>query len=200
MNPVPVLAAALALSFALTPAGAGTLPRGFDDNPTVVDAVSKAASTGKPVIVYFSEQKCDACSALDGWLVRRDIRQAYGPAYHFSVLFADDLAPQERERWKSTYIPRGAPSWVVLAPDGSYLCTANGGFVNATAALEMHTVLTKAATKVLERKAAATKFVETKVPEAKAADARAVDAKSVMVRSVAPPIRSRPCNASALGV
>jgi len=195
MNTAPFLAAALAFSFALQPAGAGTLPRGFDDNPTVVDAVSKAATTGKPVIVYFSEQNCNACSALDGWLVRRDIREAYGPSYHFSVLFADDLAPEERERWKATYSPRGAPSWVVLAPDGSYLCTANGGFVNATTALEMHTVLTRATTRMLERRAAA-----AKVPEARGAEGAATDAKPLPVRAAESRIRVRPCNASALGV
>jgi len=184
-----VLAAVLALAAVLSPAGAGSLPRGFDDNPGVVEAVSKAASSGKPVIVYYSEQNCAACRALDGWLVRRDLREAYGVGYHFAVLFADDLTPQERERWQATYAPRGAPSWVVLAPDGSYLCTANGGFVNATTALEMHAVLGRAIASRAQRRAAAAKAAG---PDA--------DAKPAGVRPTETRVQVRPCNAAALGV
>jgi hypothetical protein len=141
------LAAAFALLLpALVPSALATnLPPGFDDNPSVVDAVAKARDTGKPVIVYFTEQNCSACGALDGWLLRSDIRQAFAGGYHFSMVFGDDMVPEERARWRATYSPRGAPSWVVLAADGSYLCTATGGFANATAALELHKVLSKAA-------------------------------------------------------
>lgn len=140
----PLIAAALA-ALATTASIAASLPPGFDDNPSVVDAVAKARSSGKPVIVYYTDQNCASCSALDGWLVRGDIRQAFAGAYHFSMVFADDLAPAERERWKTTYVPRGAaPAWIVLNADGSYLCTASGGFANAVEALELHKRLGRA--------------------------------------------------------
>ncbi|MFM1988918.1 MAG: hypothetical protein RJA99_1875 [Pseudomonadota bacterium] len=140
----PLIAAALA-ALATTASIAASLPPGFDDNPSIVDAVAKARTTGKPVIVYYTDQNCANCSALDGWLVRGDIRQAYAGAYHFSMVFADDLAPAERERWKSTYVPRGAaPAWIVLNADGRYLCTASGGFANAVEALELHKRLGRA--------------------------------------------------------
>jgi hypothetical protein len=143
----PAFAAALALSAGLIVPGAqaSTFPPGFDDNPSVIEALAKARNTGKPVIVYFTEHNCRACGALDGWLLRRDVRQAFGSAYHFSMVFGDDMVAEERARWRATYSPRGAPSWVVLAADGSYLCTSPGGFVNATAALELHKVLSRAA-------------------------------------------------------
>ena len=135
---------AATVALAAASALATTLPPGFDDNPSVVDAVAKARSTGKPVIVYFTEHNCQTCSALDGWLVRGDLRQAFGSGYHFSMVFGDDMVPEERERWKTTYSPKGAPAWVVLAADGSYLCTASGGFPSASAALELHKVLSRA--------------------------------------------------------
>jgi hypothetical protein len=146
MRSPAVAAAALALSLGLGAPGAhaSNLPPGFDDNPSVIDALAKARDTGKPVIVYFTEQNCRACGALDGWLLRSDVRQAFASGYHFSMVFGDDMVPQERARWRATYSPRGAPSWVVLAADGSYLCTSPGGFVNATAALELHKVLSRA--------------------------------------------------------
>jgi hypothetical protein len=141
-----LLVAALAALCATAAATAGPLPPSFDDSPSVVDAVAKAKVSGKPVIVYYTEQNCASCSALDGWLLRGDIRQAYAGAYHFSMVFADDLTPRERERWKATYVPKGAaPAWVVLNADGSYLCTAPGGFANAAEALELHRRLALAA-------------------------------------------------------
>jgi hypothetical protein len=139
----PILALSAA-ALAAT-AFATTLPPGFDDNPSVVDAVAKARTSGKPVVVYFTEHNCTACGALDGWLLRGDIRQAFKDAYHFSMVFGDDMVPGERERWRAIYAPKGAPAWVVLAADGSYLCTASGGFANATAALDLHRLLSKAA-------------------------------------------------------
>lgn len=143
-----VRAALLASLAALVPAASATgLPPGFDDNPSVIEALAKARATGKPVILYFTEHDCRSCSALDGWLVRGDIRQAFSGGYHFSMVFGDDMVPQERERWKATYSPGGAPAWVVLAADGRYLCTAPGGFVNATAAMELHKLLSRAVTR-----------------------------------------------------
>jgi hypothetical protein len=144
MNKPLLAAAALAAALAGVPAAATTLPPGYDDNPSVVDAVAKARSSGKPIVVYFTEHNCQACGALDGWLVRGDIRQAYKDAYHFSMVFGDDMVPEERERWRATYAPKGAPAWVVLASDGSYVCTASGGFPNATAALDLHRLLSRA--------------------------------------------------------
>ena len=146
-----ILVAATA-ALAAASAIASTLPPGFDDNPSVVDAVAKARSTGKPVILYFTDHNCHTCGALEGWLVRGDIRQAFGGGYHFSMVFGDDMVPEERERWKATYSPKGAPAWVVLAADGSYLCTASGGFPNASAALELHKVLSRATAKGGEAK------------------------------------------------
>lgn len=138
-------AAAAVVALATTASLAASLPPGFDDNPSVVDAVAKARTSGKPVIVYYTDQNCATCTALDGWLVRGDIRQAFAGSYHFSMVFADDLVPEERERWKATYVPRGtAPAWVVLNADGSYLCTASGGFANAVEALELHKRLGRA--------------------------------------------------------
>lgn len=150
MNKRLIVAAAAALATAST--FATTLPPGFDDNPSVVDAVAKARSTGKPVILYFTEQNCQICSALDGWLLRGDIRQAFGGGYHFSMVFGNDMVPKERERWKATYSPRGAPAWVVLAADGTYLCTASGGFPTASAALDLHKVLSRATAKTGDAK------------------------------------------------
>ncbi|MEI7446716.1 MAG: thioredoxin family protein [Burkholderiales bacterium] len=139
-----LLAAAVA-AFATTAAVAASLPPGFDDNPSVVEAVAKARTSGKPVIVYYTDQNCATCTALDGWLVRGDLRQAFAGSYHFTMVFADDLAPTERDRWKAAYVPRGAaPAWVVLNADGSYLCTAAGGFANAVEALELHKRLGRA--------------------------------------------------------
>ncbi len=147
----PLLAAPAVLAASLSvfgPAASATsLPPGFDDNPSVVDALAKARGTGKPVILYFTEHDCRSCSALEGWLVRGDIRQAFSGGYHFSMVFGDDMVPEERERWKATYSPGGAPAWVVLSADGRYLCTAPGGFVNASAAMELHKVLSRAATR-----------------------------------------------------
>lgn len=138
-----LLAAALASVAALS-AHAAALPPGFDDNPSVIDAVAKARTSGKPVVVYYAEQACPVCDAHDGWLVRADVRQAYKDAYHFAVVYGDDMVPEERARWKATWVPRGAPSWVVLDAGGGYVCTASGGFGNATAALELHRVLSRA--------------------------------------------------------
>lgn len=139
-----ILLAAVLASLGAVSALAVTLPPGYDDNPSVIDAVAKARTTGKPVVVYYAEQNCPVCDAHDGWLVRADVRQAYKDAYHFAVVYGDDMVAQERERWKATYVPRGAPSWVVLDSDGGYVCTASGGFGNATAALELHRVLSRA--------------------------------------------------------
>jgi len=143
---LPALLASLALgSLALPgPSLSNELPPAYDDSPSIIDALAKARGTGKPVIVYLTEHNCPVCDALDGWLVRGDVRQAFAPSYHFSMVFADDMVAEERERWRATYSPRGAPAWVVLAPDGSYVCTASGGFANATAALELHKVLARA--------------------------------------------------------
>jgi len=229
MKPSVPLALSLALSLAAAPVGAGSLPPGFDDNPTVVDAVAKARASGKPVIVYFSEHNCTACGALDGWLVRGDIRQAFAPGYHFSVVFGTDLVPTERERWRATYTPRGAPSWVVLAADGSYLCTATGGFANATAALELHKVVSRAVAKAGETRVAEGKVIEARIeprsderadpkaedgPDARRedrADAKreergepkreeGADDGKARAKLAAVPVRPRPCTASALGV
>ena len=141
-----LFAAALAsvASVAALSAYAATLPAGYDDNPSVIDALAKARTSGKPVVVYYAEQKCPACDAHDGWLVRADVRQAYKDAYHFAVVYGDDMVEEERARWKATYVPRGAPSWVVLDATGGYVCTASGGFGNATAALELHRLLSRA--------------------------------------------------------
>lgn len=138
----PLLAAILASTVA--GAFAATLPTGYDDNPTIVEAVAKARISGKPVIVYFAEQNCQVCDAHDGWLVRADVRQAYKDSYHFAVVYGDDMVAEERARWRAAYAPRGAPSWVVLDSEGGYLCTSSGGFGNATAALDLHKVLTRA--------------------------------------------------------
>ena len=118
----------------------------------------------------YVNDNCTACGALDGWLLRADIRQAFAPAYHFSMVFGDDMVPAERDRWRATYSPKGAPSWVVLAADGSYLCTATGGFTNATTALELHKLLSRATSRPGE----ASKLVEG-------------------------PVKPRPCNASTMG-
>jgi hypothetical protein len=139
-----VAALSAALILCAPGATAASLPPGFDDNPSVIEAVAKAQTSGKPVIVYFTGHDCNACGALDGWLLRSDIRQAFSQGYHFSMVFGDDMVPEERSRWRATYSPRGAPAWVVLAADGSYLCTAPGGFVNATAAMELHKLLSRA--------------------------------------------------------
>jgi hypothetical protein len=137
-------ACAAAAAVAAVSVHAATLPPGYDDNPSVIDAVAKARTSGKPVVVYYAEQNCPACDAHDGWLVRADVRQAYKDAYHFAVVYGDDMVDEERARWRSVYVPRGAPAWVVLDAQGSYLCTASGGFGNATAALELHRVLSRA--------------------------------------------------------
>lgn len=158
----PLIVAATA-ALVTASAIASTLPPGFDDNPSVVDAVAKARSTGKPVILYFTDHNCHTCGALEGWLVRGDIRQAFGGGYHFSMVFGDDMVPEERERWKATYSPKGAPAWVVLAADGSYLCTASGGFPNASAALELHKVLSRATAKNGDAKNGDVKTVEAAV-------------------------------------
>lgn len=197
MKPSAALALSVALSSVAAPVAAGSLPPGFDDNPTVVEAVAKAKTSGKPVIVYVSEPNCTACGALDGWLVRGDIRQAFAPGYHFSVLFTTDLVPQERERWKATYSPRLAPSWVVLNADGSYLCTSAGGFANATAALELHKVLAKATAKAGEARSAEAKVIAAKAEDT--VDTKAEDGKARAKLAVAA-VKPRPCNASALGV
>lgn len=146
-----LLAAAAALAahsiVLVSGASAANLPPGFDDNPSVIEALAKARASGKPVILYFTEHDCRGCTALDGWLVRGDIRQAFSGGYHFSMVFGDDMVPSERERWRATYSPGGAPAWVVLAADGRYVCTANGGFANANAAMELHRLLSRAATR-----------------------------------------------------
>jgi hypothetical protein len=59
---------------------------------------------------------------------------------------------------------------VVLAADGSYLCTSSGAFPNASAALELHKVLSRATTK--------------------GGDARAMDAA----------VKPRACSEKALGL
>jgi hypothetical protein len=166
-------------------AAAGSLPPGYDDNPTVVDAVAKARTTGKPVIVYLTEQNCQICGALDGWLVRSDLRQAFGGGYHFAMVFSDDMTPEERARWRATYVPRGAPAWVVLSKDGQYVCTASGGFATAAAALDLHKVLAKAVSRpageAASRGGDAGKMIEV---------ARPADA----------PTKPRSCSAQSLGV
>ena len=146
----PLIAAAVVAATASLSVSAAGLPPGFDDNPSVPDAVAKAQASGKPVIVYYTERNCASCNALDGWLVRGDIRQAYKDSYHFSLVFGDDMVPEERDRWRATYSPRGAPAWVVLTGDGRYLCTASGGFANANAALELHKLLSRAVAKAEE--------------------------------------------------
>jgi predicted DCC family thiol-disulfide oxidoreductase YuxK len=168
------LLAAAFVSLAAASAYAATLPAGYDDNPSVIDAVAKAKTTGKPVVVYFAEQNCPVCDAHDGWLVRADVRQAYKDAYHFAVVYGDDMVAEERARWKATYVPRGAPSWVVLDAEGRYVCTASGGFANATAALELHRVLSKV---LGPRSASAAGF--SKVSDG--------------------PVKSRPCTERSLG-
>ena len=138
-----LMAALVAATLAVTPFAAQALPPGFDDNSSVVDAVAKAGKSGKLVIVYFAERTCERCTALDDWLVRGDIRQAFKDAYHFSMVFGDDMVPEERQRWRATYTPRGAPAWVVLSPEGQYVCTFSGGFANANEALDLHKLLAR---------------------------------------------------------
>lgn len=169
-----LLAAALVCVAAVS-AVAATLPPGYDDNPSVIDAVAKAKTTGKPVVVYFAEQNCPVCDAHDGWLVRADVRQAYKDAYHFAVVYGDDMTTEERARWKATYVPRGAPSWVVLDSEGGYVCTSSGGFANANSALDLHKVLVKAFSK-------------------------ANAAAGTVSRVSDGPVKSRPCTERSLGL
>jgi predicted DCC family thiol-disulfide oxidoreductase YuxK len=170
----PSFLAAALVCVAAASAFAATLPAGYDDNPSVIEAVAKAKTSGKPVVVYFAEQNCPVCDAHDGWLVRADVRQAYKDAYHFAIVYGDDMVPEERARWKATYVPRGAPSWVVLDSEGGYVCTSSGGFASATAALDLHKVLSKA---LGARNASAASF--SKVSDG--------------------PVKSRPCTERSLG-
>ncbi|HEU0201088.1 MAG TPA: thioredoxin family protein [Burkholderiaceae bacterium] len=117
----------------------------FQEHRTLEAALAAAKASDQPVIIYYTRQRCPPCDVLRTRLSSDPLREHYAKAFHYAVIWGDQMDSTERAGWRDRYGVSSAPTWVVMRSDGGYLCTAVGGFGSVEGGLRLFRLLQKAA-------------------------------------------------------
>jgi thioredoxin-related protein len=117
------------------------LPRDFQTDNSLAKALASAKQSGKSVIVYYTRTNCPPCNVLQGRLRKEDVAKPYRDMYIFTAVWGSSMGNAERERYRQEFAVEGAPTWIFFRNDGTYVCTASGGFRSDLAGTELHQVV-----------------------------------------------------------
>lgn len=104
------------------------LPGDFQTESSLAQAIVTAKRTDKHVIVYYTRTNCPPCNVLRSRLRSEVVARPYRDSYVFTVAWGSSMGSVERDQYRQRYRVLGAPTWLVFANDGRYVCTAAGGF------------------------------------------------------------------------
>lgn len=103
-------------------------------------ALDAAKQSGKPVMLYFTQERCIFCKRVEALLAAEELRSAFAPNYHFVAV--DLTRGQPRTAAEQDLIDRLriglAPTFVFLNRDGQHICTSYGGIGRAEEGLAVH--------------------------------------------------------------
>jgi thioredoxin-related protein len=115
------------------------LPKDFMTASSMSRALEEGKKTNRPVILYYTRTNCPPCDVLQGRLRKPDVARPYRESYVFTAVWGSAMDRMEQQRYRDKYGTRGAPSWVVFANDGQYVCSAPGGFQSDEEGATLHT-------------------------------------------------------------
>jgi thioredoxin-related protein len=117
------------------------LPRDFQSENSLVKALDSAKQSGRSAIVYYTRTNCPPCNVLQGRLRKEDVAKPYRDMYVFTAVWGSSMGNAERERYRAEFGVEGAPTWIFFRNDGTYVCTASGGFRSDQAGMELHQIV-----------------------------------------------------------
>jgi thioredoxin-related protein len=141
---VRVLAALIMIqvsTFAFADWESTILPRDFQTENSLAKALASAKQSGRSVIMYYTRTSCPPCNVLQGRLRKEDVAKPYRDMYVFTAVWGSSMGNAERERYRQEFAVEGAPTWIFFRNDGTYICTASGGFRSDQAGMELHQVV-----------------------------------------------------------
>ena len=103
-------------------------------------AQGAARTSGKPVMLYFTQHHCRYCDIVEGFLDSATLRAAYIPSYHFVLidvtknLRGDAFQKEMIDRFKY----RATPTFAFLTAEGKHVCTSYGGINHQDDGLALH--------------------------------------------------------------
>jgi Thioredoxin-like len=117
------------------------LPKDFMTASSFDRAIDEAKKAKRPVILYYTRTECPPCTVLQGRLRKDEIAKPYRDGYVFTAVWGNAIDRSERERYRSRYGARGAPTWIAFSEKAEYVCTAPGGFQSDGDGATLHTAI-----------------------------------------------------------
>jgi thioredoxin-related protein len=126
------------VSFAFADWESTLFPREFQTESSLAKAMVIAKESNKHVIVYATRTNCPPCDVLRSRLRREEVAKPYRDSYVFTAVWNSSMGSTERENYRQKYDVQGAPTWIVFANTGQYVCTARGAFFSDEEGAKLH--------------------------------------------------------------
>lgn len=89
-------------------------------------ALEAAKESGKPILVYFTQENCIWCERLEQLLTRTELNATLVQSYHFMNIDIGNNRDSVSKTLTQMLRVRGTPALAALAPNGDVLCMIYG--------------------------------------------------------------------------
>ena len=105
---------------------ANGLPRAYESKSGKT-AMEAAAKSGKPVVIYFTQENCVWCDRVENLLNRSELQSKLVDSYHFVNV---DIGMANKQSWNAELTKmlsvRGTPAFAAIKASGDLLCMNYG--------------------------------------------------------------------------
>ena len=105
---------------------ANGLPRAYEPRSGKA-AMEAAAKSGKPVIIYFTQEDCIWCERVEALLNNTKLQPKLAESYYFVNV---DIRLAKKQSWNSALAKmlavKGTPAFAAIRPNGDLLCMIYG--------------------------------------------------------------------------
>ena len=123
---ISAIALAILITSWLPTSRANGLPRAYEPRSGKA-AMEAAAKSGKPIVIYFTQQNCIWCERVEGLLNKSELQPKLAESYHFVSV---DIGLANKQSWNATLTKmlavKGTPAFAAIRPNGDVLCMVYG--------------------------------------------------------------------------
>ena len=105
---------------------ANGLPRAYESKSGKA-AMESAARSGKPVVIYFTQENCVWCDRVENLLDRSALQEKLVDSYHFVNV---DIGLGKKQTWNAELTKmlavRGTPAFAAIKASGDLICMSYG--------------------------------------------------------------------------
>ena len=137
-NLIAALAVPLCIGSWSIEANANGLPRAYDSKSGKT-AMEASAKSGKPVVIYFTQENCVWCDRVENLLDRTELQTKLVDSYHFVNV---DISMAKKQSWNAELTKmlsvRGTPAFAAIKASGDLLCMNYGTIQDDTELARFH--------------------------------------------------------------